>query len=54
MQGYADAAYALALCYRDGTGVSRDVQEAMRLLEDSIEQGNCDAVDLLKSLKANI
>lgn len=49
-QGHADGLYAFALCRRDGTGISRDIEAAKELLILSSEAGNSDAQELLDTL----
>ena len=49
-QRHPDATYALALCYRDGTGVSKDRLKAIELLELAIELGFSDAQDTLDAM----
>lgn len=38
-QGYAEAQYALAICYMEGAGVDEDLDKAIELLEKSAAQG---------------
>ncbi len=51
-QGYSDGHYKLGICYQNGTGVPKDFDKALDLLEKAFMQSNPDAekilVDLLK------
>ena len=44
MQGYAEAQYALGICYQDGIGVKADIEKAMDWYERSAAQNYPDAI----------
>ena len=50
-EGSARAQYELAVRYRDGIGVPKDLMEAKRLLEQSAQQGFEKAQAALKLIK---
>lgn len=51
--GNSEAQYSVALFYLDGIGVNKDVITALAYLEKSIQQGNQNAITLMKELENN-
>ena len=47
-QGYTEAQYNLGRCYYNGEGVSQDYTQAVYWWSKAAEQGNADAIELLK------
>lgn len=50
MQGYAEAQYALAILYRGGAGIARDMAQARRWYQAAAAQGHKAALESLRFL----
>ncbi|KAL0245929.1 hypothetical protein GEMRC1_007145 [Eukaryota sp. GEM-RC1] len=46
----SEGIYRLSTCYRDGTGVEKNLEESLRLLRIAVELGNCGAMKRLGAI----
>jgi hypothetical protein len=51
-QGYEQAQHNLGVCYDNGTGVEKDMNEAVKWYTKAAEQGCADAEEALEKLKS--